>query len=296
MQLYALDSKNQFISANNAIKQRNYCCLECHQTVRLRKGIHRAPHFYHLSPNHSCHLSGKTLEHLQVQSHLQNLLPKGECILELRFPEINRIADAAWITQKIIFEVQCSPISSDEIMQRNCDYANQGYQVVWILHDKRYNQWNLSGAELYLINTPYYFTNINETGEGIIYDQLDLIHKNFRKTILHTTPIDISQPNRLTNECFERSREIQSNCIPNRIQERLACWPLHFGGDLIDLTRISDTSMLLQKWCDVEAHFSKQLTLNIPHLNFSSFLKKMISKLKRNYFICLHMLIEKACK
>ena len=55
-------------------------------------------------------------EHRFIQEKLQALLPPGEAQIEYSFPLIGRIADIAWIQKKVIIEVQCSPISLEEVL------------------------------------------------------------------------------------------------------------------------------------------------------------------------------------
>ncbi len=105
MQLCALDSKNALIFADKAQKQTDYICSKCDQKVRLRSGMHRHAHFFHITPNRSCRLNGKGMEHIMVQRHLIELLPEGEAELECRFSEIGRIGDVAWHSAKLIFEI-----------------------------------------------------------------------------------------------------------------------------------------------------------------------------------------------
>lgn len=207
MQLFALDQESHPVAARNANKKREYICLECQAAVRCRSGPHRQAHFYHIKPSSTCKLSGKGLEHCQIQCRLRQLLPEGECFLEHRFPELGRIADVAWLPRRLIFEIQCSPISADEIAARNRDYASIGYQVVWILHDNRYNKRRVTEAEQALKDHIHYFTNIDAMDKGLFYDQHERIKGSFRFYKSLPFPVDLSQP-----------------------KEK----PLHFAGDLID--------------------------------------------------------------
>lgn len=216
MQLFALDQDSQAVLARNASKKRDYICLECQAAVRCRSGPHRQAHFYHLKPTVSCKLSGKGMAHLQAQCRIRHLLPEGECFLEHRFPELGRIADVAWPARRLIFEIQCSPINAEEIAARNSSYESIGYQVVWILHDERYNQRRVSEAELALYNHVHYFTNIDNEDRGIFYDQHERIAGNFRLYKSFPFAVDLSQPKE------------------NAIQKFRPAWPLHFAGDLID--------------------------------------------------------------
>lgn len=226
MQLYALNEKKELINAHQAFKKTDYYCLECHQIVHLRGGPHRQRHFYHLEPTPFCRQHQKGAVHLQLQSYFFQHLPVGDCQLECAFPSIGRIADVAWFSQKIIFEIQCSPISSEEILARNRDYQQQGWQVIWILHDQRYNQTRLSAAELTLRSSPHYFTNMDQLGSGIIYDQFDICDKGLRLMRLSPLPIDIREKRDLN------SVQKQSFSL-NLIQQRMLTWKISFAGDLI---------------------------------------------------------------
>ncbi len=91
--------------------------------------------------------------------------------MEVPFPIILRIADLYWPSVKIVFEIQCSPISKVEIASRNRDYARIGITVVWIFHERRFNRRFLSQAERFARKKVAYYTNINSKGRGFIYDQ-----------------------------------------------------------------------------------------------------------------------------
>lgn len=274
MQLYAFDEIESIISAEHAVKQRDYICFECRGIVRLRSGAHRQKHFYHLKSENSCYLSGKSLTHIQVQMALYKLLPN--CVLEQRFPEINRIADVVWIKEKIIFEVQCSSIKGEEVIERNKNYGSLGYEVVWILHDQRYNRWRVTAAESVLRNCPHYFTNMNEDGEGIIYDQFDIILNGMRHHKQSPLPINVSTPLRTHGLSwgFKLTRE------------RFTNWAIRFDGDLTTLL-VNDPYIV--KAMEVE----KSLTPKKEPQTWRSIVHKYLI---RPYFILFQILLERACK
>ncbi|MBA3285957.1 MAG: hypothetical protein H0U27_12990, partial [Nitrosopumilus sp.] len=128
MQLYAFDIESKLISAKNALRQIDYFCPECKGYLRLRGGLHRQDHFYHSDFTPTCRQSVKSAEHLHTQLYILSQLPEKKCFMERRFPEINRIADICWESKKIIFEIQCSPISVEEIQERNRDYQSAGFE------------------------------------------------------------------------------------------------------------------------------------------------------------------------
>jgi len=180
MQIYALDDKKALIIAHVAQKQSDYLCPECGGKVRVRKGKHRTPHFFHLSHNKHCLQSGKSAVHLAVQNHLLDVLPAGEVVLECRFGKINRIADVVWMPRRLVFEVQCSSITAEEVQARNRDYAREGFQVAWILHDQRFNRWRVTAAEECLQQDPVLFTNMDARGRGKIYAQRSVMREGVR--------------------------------------------------------------------------------------------------------------------
>lgn len=194
MQLYALDLSGEIIFSKHAQKKCNYTCVECGGILRLREGEQRQHHFYHLTYSQSCHLHAKSAAHLQTQLYLERCIPQGEVFLEYRFPTIQRIADVVWLPKKLIFEVQCSPLTTQELLSRQEDYGLCGYKVIWILHDKRYNQWRVSPIENKLGSSLRYFTNIDAEGKGFIYDQWEHIERGIRKSVLPPLPVDISNP------------------------------------------------------------------------------------------------------
>lgn len=232
MQLFALDENGNPIAASAALKQCNYSCMECRSVVRLRSGLHRRKHFYHTNAISSCRLNGKSLTHLQIQCRIQNLFPKEDCTMERSFPEIHRIADVVWEPKKIIFEIQCSPITRGEVLQRNKDYGSLGYTVVWILHDKQFNRWRVSGAELALMHSPFYYTNVNQEGEGMIYDQLSIIIKGIRRTSLGPMPILLHRPFKIT-----LSEQHPNFKLPAVLKHRMQTWPIAFEKDIVDACR-----------------------------------------------------------
>ena len=285
MQLYALDS-DRLITARHAEKQRDYSCLECGSAVRLRRGIQRQPHFYHLDAPRHCHLNGKSFAHLHTQLLLQESLPKGDCFLEYRFPEIQRIADVVWWSQKLIFEVQCSFISSEEIQARQKDYASLGFHVIWILHDARYNRRKLSAAELILEGQSVYFTNMNADGQGEIYDQLDLYVSGTRIKLIEKQIIDLKGLHRTD---LKETGTLPFK-IPTGLQKRLSSWPLSLYGDLINQTWFNACDELFVKQLE-HAH-----EIETMHKDTAEERKRGRSwkgVLKHAYRVCLHAFLER---
>ncbi len=221
MQYYALDGES-IVQAIQAVRQKNYLCPECRSPVRLRKGPERQPHFYHLSAPSFCNQNNKSLTHLTIQWILQALLPPDEAVMERIFSSIGRIADVAWEKQKIVFEIQCSPITAEEALQRCEAYKSIGYEPVWILHDKRYNKRRSSLAETYLRKNRCYYTDIDEKGHGKIYDQWDIAKGGRRIFRGPPLPVDLTKPLLLQKSA------------PEELALRFLNSHLYFQGDFCD--------------------------------------------------------------
>jgi competence protein CoiA len=267
MQLYALEN-NLPIFSTHAVRHKDYYCPECKAIVRLRKGPYRKPHFYHPSASSGCSQHKKSLAHLQSQLRIQDLLPSGEGQMEKPFPEIARIADVAWEQKKIVFEIQCSPISFQEAQQRSRDYQKLGYTPVWILHDRRFNKRRLSASEDLLRKCGCYYTNIDEKGHGEFYDQFDICSHNRR--IFRGSPlkVDLRHPSIF---------QLNEKNLPQVVLARLENWRLSFLGDLISLSQKNSTDSLFE----IEKKFLKPLN--------------KIHVLKRFYLGFFRMMLEKFC-
>jgi competence protein CoiA len=225
MQFFALDD-DRSINAALAEKHRDYRCPECSRVIRLRSGPHRQPHFFHLEADSHCRQHQKSAEHLHVQLRLLSLF-KGAVFMEKPFASIGRIADIAWETEKIVFEIQCSPISQEEVQARCRDYRSFGFEIVWVLHEKNFNKWRLSAAESSLREQTCYFTNISSKGKGIIYDQFDICQGSKRLFKGPPLPVFLDVP-----QCMNHTSE-DSN-LPLTLHVRSKGWALFFRGDLWD--------------------------------------------------------------
>lgn len=283
MQLYALDQNLNVIHAKNAKKHCDYRCLECKSFVRLRGGIHRQNHFYHIFQTSSCKQSGKSMEHLQVQLFLQKELECADLQLEKRFNEIGRIADAVWLSKKIVFEVQCSPIPLDEVRSRNLDYQKLGYFVIWILHEKNFNQKNVSAAEDFLQPSHHYFTNMDANGLGFIYDQFDLFEKGRR--IFSSKPFIIDLKQFMQNDFY-----VKNHPLPSPLLQKIQSQVSFFKGDLIDYCKSDYFSQSTFSQALAILELRKPRKLTIPQF----LLHLLKSYIIRPYNIFIRILLEKA--
>jgi competence protein CoiA len=209
MQYFAINLNDQKIQAHMAQKGENYICPDCKAPVRKRVSRGGKAHFFHLANRKTCAHAKKSEAHLSIQENILNIFGAEKAILEHRFEKIQRIADVAVLSEGLIFEIQCSKISIQEIESRERDYTSLGLQVVWVLHDKVFNKKMISPAEKRLRDGICYYSN-----EKMIYDQLEILKRRKRiyRSIPH--PIDIKTP-LINDQSGKRS-------------------PIHFKGDLLD--------------------------------------------------------------
>ncbi len=278
MQLIALNQDHLPVTAVAAKRHVDYLCPECLTRVRLRYGPILQPHFYHLEPPSSCRQNGKSLPHLKTQLHLQEQLPPDKSFLEHPFPSIGRIADLFWEEKNIIFEVQCSTISKEEAEARCRDYTSLGLYIVWILHTKQFNKKSLSAAEKFLTaEQTCYFTNINEKGQGVIFDQFDIVHRN--KRLFCGPPLAIQHAT-----VTMHSLQLPHQCLPQCIKEKNQMRRLIFQGDLLDRTS-KTSSAALEGMLQLEKRFDRSSTVKTK--------KSLWGKCIDTYRALLYMLLEK---
>lgn len=233
MALYAYDECELPIYAGDAEERRPYKCCGCKKTVRVRKGPRRIPHFYHLRLSPSCQLYGKSQDHLFAQLALQKILPAGETILEKPFPAINRIGDLVWEPRKIIFEIQCSNITSFETERRIHDYLTAGYQVVWILDDRIFNRRIVRPAEKGMRQTTCYFATIRGLQFPIFYDQFEIFCREKRVKKGQRLKIQINKP------CSMPEISWDKEVIPKQVLQKTSRQPFYFQGDLLHKALLS---------------------------------------------------------
>jgi competence CoiA-like predicted nuclease len=164
---------------------------------------------------------------------LQKILPAGETILEKPFPTINRIGDLVWEPRKIIFEIQCSNISSFETQQRIRDYLKAGYQVVWILDDRIFNRRIVRPAEKSMRQTTCYFATIRGLQFPIFYDQFEIFSQEKRIKKGQRLKIQINKPCPMPEISWDKE------VIPQQVWQKIHKQPFYFQGDLLHKALLS---------------------------------------------------------
>jgi hypothetical protein len=223
MQVYALNTQGERVFIENAEKSRAYFCLECGQELYARSGQHILPHFYHLHPKTRCSQEAKSARHIELQKTIRERFC-GRCQEEVRFSKINRIADLFVEEEKLVIEVQCSPIRKEEVQARVSDYRSLGLEICWILDMKRFGKRKVSAAENSLFQIPHYFALERE-----LLDVVDVVNDGLRKERLFIKPIHIERVER-------RAASQERVCAPSHenITCRFSCWPIHVKDDFID--------------------------------------------------------------
>ena len=159
-----------------------------------------------------------------------------------------------------------------EIQKRNNDYQSLGYQVVWILHDTQFNRRRLSAAEEVLRHHPHYYTNLNASQQGMIYDQYSVDRQAIRWVRSAPMKIDLRQPH------FQKINK-PPTALPLLIL-RKKYWELSFSGDLLNPASPSQ----LQQIChSLENRFPKPPRESLRGI------------LSLSYRILFRALLEKTC-
>lgn len=259
MQLFALEDGFP-LSAAKAEKKKNYQCPECFSIVRLRSGPHRQLHFYHLGSSKQCRQHAKSEEHVQLQLQLSQGIQGGR--MECLFPTVHRIADVAWPEKKMIVEIQCSPITWEEVDARNRDYQSLGYQVIWILHDKRYNKRIMSAVEHHLRSAnACYFTNVNRMGKGVIYDQFEILNNDRRLFRGPPLVVNLSQTFAPFSLCLDCA-------LPQVLHDRVSKWKCVVLGDLLyRVVHDSDREQVVKQMLKVEKLYLEPSFKRLPLLS-----------------------------
>lgn len=247
MALYAVDD-DDLIYAGQAEPGKIYWCLDCFGPVKRRRGKSWFPHFYHLKSSPKCRLYSKTEDHLLAQMQLQKLFPEGALQIERPFITINRVADLCWEQEKVVFEIQCSSLTEKEGEMRIRDYKSAGYDVIWLLHDKRYNKQVIRPAEDYLRKQSTYYMTLRRGLNSEYYDQFEVFAEGKRVKKGRQMPIDLRKIRRTPKISFNEElfpkQIIQLNC------------PRYFIGDRTDRA-LRNYSLSMQNWRGLEIQLGK---------------------------------------
>ncbi|RQV99396.1 MAG: hypothetical protein EH225_11685 [Calditrichaeota bacterium] len=98
-----------------------------------RKGTQ---HFYH-AVDTDCPHDNESKEHLEIKYLIYRICTSEQWETSIEFPS----SDRTWIAdvfaqkdgQKVVFEIQLSPISSADLLARDMKYRNEGIESYWLL-------------------------------------------------------------------------------------------------------------------------------------------------------------------
>ncbi|MDE3055175.1 MAG: hypothetical protein KGI80_00540 [Verrucomicrobiota bacterium] len=254
MALYATDGE-KILFAPDANPRRIYRCLGCGALVRVRRGLHRFPHFYHIRSPGSCHLYSKTEDHQLLQLQLSSLFPKGKVLIEQPFLDIQRVADLLWEEKRIIFEIQCSLIQPADAEQRIIDYRRLGYEIIWLLDDRLFNKRWLRPAESFLRGQTAYFFSFRRALPSIIYDQCEILIQKRRWRKGFFSKVNLLSPKKIPAIPWPTE-------IPEQLSKRAKEAIYYFKGDLLyrtlQSTRYPTTALALAYWRKEELAIAKK--------------------------------------
>lgn len=262
MALYAVE-EDDLIHAADAKLHKVYWCLECFGPVKKRQGRKNIAHFYHLKAAPTCRLYSKTEDHLLAQLQLQKQFPPTELSLEKPFPQISRVADACWECRKIIFEIQCSPITEKEVEKRISDYRSVGYETIWLLDDKRYNKRLLRPAESFLRRQNTYYLCIKK---AIAYDQFEVFAAPRRVLKGKQLPLKLHKISPNPNKIFTPA------LTPKQILQLET--RLYIEGDRLH-SALKNHALTLLRWRSLELQIEQETRETPPWLRW---LKKYVTR------------------
>ena len=108
----------------------------CGAPGHLRSSKNGTRHFYH-AVDTGCHYAGESKEHLAIKEQIYRTCRSEGWETSVEFPA----PDRSWISdvyatrngRKIVFEIQISAISPDELAERDEKYRNEGIESYWLL-------------------------------------------------------------------------------------------------------------------------------------------------------------------
>jgi competence protein CoiA len=246
MSLYAVDG-DDLIDAYDAECGKTYWCLDCFGPMKKR-AKRQFPHFYHLKPTPTCRLYSKTEDHLLIQLQIQKSFSPATLQLEKPFPLIQRVADICWEKEKIIFEIQCSPLSEIEARSRIRDYGSLGYDVIWLLDDRRFNKRAVPPVEQFLRTHSTYYISFQRGLQSLYYDQFEVLFNGRR--------LKKGRPMLLN---LQNIRKFTKNFLPQTtMPEQILALSLnrHIQGDRVSRA-LQNHFLTMQRWRDLEIKLQK---------------------------------------
>ena len=117
-------------------------CPECSSDVIFKNGKIKVSHFAHRTLTDCAYGVGESQDHMFMKKHfylrVRNKYPGLNMTLEDNsFTDRRADISIRGNEKSIVIELQRSPITVEEILQRTLDYNKQGMYVMWIFHISR---------------------------------------------------------------------------------------------------------------------------------------------------------------
>lgn len=110
----------------------------CGAPGHLRVSGNGTRHFYH-AVDTGCHYEEESREHLEIKHRIYRICTSEQWETHVEFPAPDRtwISDVCAIRdgRKVVFEVQISAISPDDLEERDRKYRNEGIESYWLLDE-----------------------------------------------------------------------------------------------------------------------------------------------------------------
>jgi hypothetical protein len=150
------------------------------------------------------------------------------------------------------------------------------------LHANRYLQSKVTAVQLSLAKTAHYYTNINETGEGVIFDVLENA-SDVNERLIHT--ISLRQ--------MQRMSSLTNHPFPLLFKKRRSSWEVSFINDFYHVLSSKDCDA---KFIAAAKHAERLLRQEI-YWSWIRLIKRLITKsLVRPYGLFFQMLLDKSCR
>lgn len=166
--------------------------------------------------------------HYCIAKAVKMQLANHDVSVEVRFTQINRIADLVWQQRKVIFEIQCSFIEPKEVLARIKDYESIGYDVIWLLDDAKFNQTYLTKAEVLMRDRGGKYVHVGNS-YCLFYDQVE---QRIGRKMVAKSP---SMPIELPSMYLRVSAGFMLSAIPKSLQYQWRLARHLFPGQALDL-------------------------------------------------------------
>lgn len=132
--LLAKDKEGSIFLATDATKECDYYCPNCGNQVFLKRGMKRIAHFFHHDTS-DCQVfsEAESEEHLNLKRQCFRWLKKSYPRVEMEGYLSQLMQRPDILVGHHAFEIQCSPLSYERMIERTINYKANGYVVWWLL-------------------------------------------------------------------------------------------------------------------------------------------------------------------